>query len=403
MSETREGGFTMKERFTKALKHIDAARLASDMIKIPSYSFMADQEKEIAEYIYSVFQQEGIESQLVEIKPGRYNVYGKIAGSGEGRSLMLSGHIDTVPAYDMENAFSGRIADGKIYGRGACDMKGPVAAMIAVLIAFQRAEITLPGDIVFAGLADEEEQGRGVEYLVNNGPICDGTIMGEPTDMRIAIGHKGLEWIDVKVKGHKVHGGDKEHGINAIEMAGRFINRIYEEYVPLLNTRAYPVLGAPTINIGRIEGGDQPSTVAGECLIKLDRRCVPTETITQVYEELNQICDALHQEDCHFQAKVSDVFEGENLLPHIPFCIEKDDPLVTSVQAAMVQTQWKGEVTAFPAWSDAGAISSVTDSKCIVMGPGDLGVAHSIHEYIKVEDIEMAALVYGLTAIAYCR
>ncbi len=393
----------MKERLIEALKQIDAAKLASDMIKIPSYSFMEKQEKEIAEYIYSVFQQEGIESQLVEIKPGRYNVYGRIAGSGKGRSLMLSGHIDTVPAYDMEDAFSGRIADGKVYGRGACDMKGPVAAMMAALIAFHRAEIALPGDIVFAGLADEEEQGRGVEYLVSNGPVCDGTIMGEPTDMKIAIGHKGLEWIDVKVKGHKVHGGDKEHGINAIEMAARFINRIYEEYVPLLNTRAYPVLGAPTINIGRIEGGDQPSTVAGECLVKLDRRCVPTETIAQVYEELNQICDRLHQEDPRFQAEVRDVFAGENLLPHVPFCIEQDDPLVTSVQSAMEQTRWNGEVTAFPAWSDAGAISSVTDSKCIVMGPGDLSVAHSIHEYIKVEDIETAALVYGLTAIDYCR
>lgn len=393
----------MRERFIGALKEIDVAKLTSDLIKIPSYSFMERQEEEIAKYIYDVFQREGIESQLVEIKAGRYNVYARIPGNGEGKSLMLSGHIDTVPAYDMEDAFSGRIANGKIYGRGACDMKGPVAAMMAVLIAFQRAGIALPGDVVFAGLADEEEQGRGVEYLVAHGPICDGTIMGEPTDMKIAIGHKGLEWIDVHIKGHKVHGGDKEHGVNAIEMASRFINRIYTEYVPLLNTREYPVLGAPTINVGRIEGGDQPSTVAGECLIKLDRRCVPTETIAQVYEELAQICDKLHQEDERFQAEVRDVFDGEDLLPHVPFCIEQDDPLVASVQSAMEKTQWKGDVTAFPAWSDAGAISSVTDSKCIVMGPGDLGVAHSIHEYIKVADVEDAALVYGLTAMYYCR
>lgn len=393
----------MKEQFIEALKQIDVARLASDMIKIPSYSFMENQEREIASYIYDILQGEGIESQLVEIKPGRYNVYGRIPGNGSGRSLMLSGHIDTVPAYDMEDAFSGRIAEGKLYGRGACDMKGPVAAMIAVLIAFQRGGISLPGDVVFAGLADEEEQGRGVEYLVGHGPVCDGTIMGEPTDMKIAIGHKGLEWIDVKIKGHKVHGGDKEHGINAIEMAARFINRIYGEYVPLLNTREYPVLGVPTINLGRIEGGDQPSTVAGECLIKLDRRCVPTETIAQVYEELEEICADLHQEDARFEAEVRDVFEGESLLPHVPFCIAEDDPLVSAVRSAMSETCWEGEVTAFPAWSDAGAISSVTDSKCIVMGPGDLGVAHSIHEYIKIEDIENAALVYGLTAMNYCR
>lgn len=393
----------MLTRFKEELGKIDVAKLTSDLIKIPSYSFMENQEKEIASFIYALLQEEGIESQLVEIQKGRYNVYGRIPGNGKGRSLMLSGHIDTVPAYDMENPFSGRIEDGKIYGRGACDMKGPVAAMLAVLIAFQRSGITLPGDVVFAGLADEEEQGRGVEYLVNHGPICEGTIMGEPTEMKIAIGHKGMEWIDVFIKGHKVHGGDKDRGINAIEMAARFINKIYEEYVPKLNGRMYPVLGAPTINIGRIEGGDQPSTVAGDCLIKLDRRCVPTETIAQVYEELNQICTELHEEDPRFEAEIRDVFEGENLLPHVPFCIEKDDPLVLSVQAAMAESCRTGEITAFPAWSDAGAISSVTDSMCIVMGPGDLGVAHSIDEYIKIKDVEYAALVYGLTAMEYCR
>ena len=158
----------MRERFIEELKKVDVAKLTSDMIKIPSYSFMENQEQEIAQYIYDVFQLEGIESELVEIKPGRYNVYGRIAGGGKGRSLMLSGHIDTVPAYDMADAFSGRIAEGKIYGRGACDMKGPVAAMMAVLIAFRRAGITLPGDVVFAGLADEEEQGRGC--LLNTSP-----------------------------------------------------------------------------------------------------------------------------------------------------------------------------------------------------------------------------------------
>ena len=159
--------------------------------------------------------------------------------------------------------------------------------------------------------------------------------------------------------------------------------------------------------MGRIEGGDQPSTVAGECLIKLDRRCVPTESIAQVYEEIEEICSQLHEEDPRFNAVVRDSFaDAEPMLPHVPYCIDKDDPLVLAVQDAMAETEdcsWTGKVTAFPAWSDAGAISSVIDSKCIVMGPGDLGVAHSFHECIRVRDVEQAALIYGLAAINYCK
>lgn len=393
----------MEERFREELKKIDVAGIASDLVRIPSYSFMKEQEKEVASYIHRLFVSEGIESTLTEIRPGRWNVCARIAGEGGGRSLMLSGHIDTVPPYDMEDPFSGRIEDGRLYGRGACDMKGPVAAMIAVLIAFKRVGISLPGDLVFAGLADEEEQGRGAEYLVAHGPVCSGTIMGEPTNMKIAIGHKGLEWINIFVKGHKVHGGNKERGVNAIEMAARLINKIYRDYVPVLDSRDYPVLGKPTINVGRIEGGDQPSTVAGECVLKLDRRCVPTETIAQVYRELEEICSELHEEDPRFNAVIEDNFAGEELLPHIPFCIEQDDPLVEAIRSAMKGACHADEITAFPAWSDAGAISSVTDSRCVVMGPGDLGVAHSVHEYIDTADMEEAALIYGLTAFAYCR
>lgn len=397
-------------RFAEELAKINVAEITSDLIQIPSYSFLENQEKDIAVFIRDLFAQVGIENELIEIRPGRYNVYAALRGTRNGkrgRSLMLSGHIDTVPAYDMKNAFSGRIADGKIFGRGACDAKGPMVAMIAAMIALKRSETELPGDVFFVGLSDEEEQGRGVEYLLEYGPFCDAVIMGEPTDMKIAIGHKGLEWIDVIVEGRKVHGGNKEEGINAIEMASRFIQKIYNDYVPVLNSRAYPVLGAPTINVGRIEGGDQPSTVPGECIIKLDRRCVPTETISQVYREIEEICNELHAEDPRFSAVIRDNFADEEpMLPHKPYCIDREDPLVLAVQDAMTsapECPWTGEVTAFPAWSDAGAISSLTRSKCVVMGPGDLGVAYSSHEYIRIRDIEQAAMIYGLAAINYCK
>lgn len=413
---------SVKERFLGELKKIDVAKLTSDMVKIKSYSFMKDQEKEIAEYVYKFFKGEGIEANKYEIEPGRFNVVARIPGVGKkagdkgtgagtgAKSLMLSGHMDTVPAYDMKNPFSGDIRDGKVFGRGACDMKGPLASMMAALAAIKRAGIELEGDLYFAGLADEEEQGKGAKYLVEHGPIATGTIMGEPSSLDMALGHKGLEWIRVTIKGKKVHGGDVEHGVNAIQMAARYINKIYEEYVPVLSEREYPLLGKPTINIGTINGGDQPSTFPGECEIRLDRRCVPTETIEQVYKELEGIAEELHKQDSRFNAKVEDIFAGEELLPHLPFCTSQSDALVQSVQKAKASAKNPGDhqgelspVIAFPAWTDAGFIAAGTDSSCIVMGPGELGLAHSTSECVAIKELEEAAYIYGMTAIDYCR
>lgn len=388
--------------YSEALKEIDIGDIAADMVRIPSYSFLKNQEKEIASYIHHFFVKESIESRIVEIEPGRYNVEAMIKGKGEGKSLMLSGHMDTVPSYDMESAFEGAIVDGVLYGRGACDMKGPLASMMSAMAAIKRSGITLQGDLIFTGLADEEEQGKGAGYLVNNGPFADGVIVGEPTEMKIDIGHKGLEWIEITVHGKKVHGGNKEAGINAIQMAARLIDRIYNQYVPVLNSREYPILGAPTINVGTITGGDQPSTVAGECVITLDRRCVPTESISQVYSELDQIISRLHREDPKFNGTIRNVFDGE-LMAHVPFCIDQKDRLVISIQEAMAAIERKNEVSAFPAWSDAGFISSNCNSQCVVMGPGNLAVAHSTEEQIKISDLQEAATVYGLTALNYCR
>lgn len=390
------------EKYIKALNQIDIGKIASDMVKIPSYSFMENQEKEIARYIYNFFQKEDIESELIEILPGRYNVNATIKGVKKGKSLMLLGHMDTVPPYDMQNPFKGDIINDKLYGRGSVDMKGSLASMMATFLALKNSGLKLDGDLYFISVADEEEEGLGAKYLVENGPIADATIVGEPTNMKIDIGQKGLEWIEIEVNGKKAHGGDRINGINAIEMSSRFIHEIYEKYVPILNGRYYPILGEPTINIGTIQGGDQPSTCPGKCKIQLDRRCVPTESISQVYSEINDIVYRLNNEDPKFKATVKDMFQGKKLLPHKPYCINEMEPIVISIKKSMCYTTKKGEVGAFPAWSDAGTIASNTKSKCIVMGPGCLSVAHTVDEYISVKDMNEAALIYGKTAMSFC-
>lgn len=263
----------------------------------------------------------------------------------------------------------------------------------------------IAGGIVYyaaLNIMDEEEAGIGTESLIKTGPEATYAVIGEPTKLEIALGHKGLEWIEISFKGKKVHGGAQKDGVNAIMMAGRFLHKLETEYLPKLEKRTHPVLGTATLNIGTITGGDQPSTVADKCSIRLDRRCLTDETIAQVYEELQAICDELHEEDPKFEAEIRDVFNGETM-PHIPFCTDENSPLVKAAENALGREGMTPVLTCFPAWSDAGFMNALTKSECIVLGPGDLSVAHSIHEKISKRQLLSAVSVYEEMAREICK
>lgn len=386
-------------------------QLASALVQIPSCPSARGGEKAMAEYILQLFRKEGIDAELKKVCKGRTNVYASIKGSGGGKSLMLTGHLDTVPAYGMENPFRGEIRDGRLYGRGSCDMKGPLSAMIQAVISMKRSGIKLKGDLYFAGVIDEEETGRGTEDLVKNGPYTDGAIIGEPTNLRIGAGNKGLEWMEILVKGKTVHGGAMEKGINAISKAARLITRLETEYIPKLEEKRHPLLGPPTLNFGTIEGGDQPSSVPGRCVIRVDRRWVPEETLEEVYAGMQSVIDQLKREDPQFDAELRDMFEQDDLLPHQPFSTDEADPLIVSARRAMHRVEresglpegsFRQELTVFPAWSDAGFISNLTKASCIILGPGDLTVAHTREESIALADIHKAACLYKTIGMEYC-
>ena len=263
----------------------------------------------------------------------------------------------------------------------------------------------IAGGIVYyaaLNIMDEEEAGIGTESLIKTGPEATYAVIGEPTKLEIALGHKGLEWIEISFKGKKVHGGAQKDGVNAIMMAGRFLHKLETEYLPKLEKRTHPVLGTATLNIGTITGGDQPSTVADKSSIRLDRRCLTDETIAQVYEELQAICDELHEEDPKFEAEIRDVFNGETM-PHIPFCTDENSPLVKAAENALGREGMTPVLTCFPAWSDAGFMNALTKSECIVLGPGDLSVAHSIHEKISKRQLLSAVSVYEEMAREICK
>lgn len=390
----------MKDVMTIAAAQ-DVENLASQLVRIPSYSHTSRQEEKVADFIMAFFEEHGIEANKQMVEEGRPNVIAKIAGTG-GPSIMFNGHIDTVPPYDMPDPFSGSIISGNLTGRGACDMKGPIAAMMAAMASIKLSGITPGGDIYFAVTVDEEEKGIGVEALVQDWPKVDAVIVGEGTEFDLCLGHKGLEWIKVQITGKKIHSGNSKAGINAIEMAGRLIAYLVDEYGRVLDARVHPLLGQTSLNIGTISGGDQPSTVADQCELTIDRRYIPEESRDQVYAELMEATKVMAQRYPGFSATVSDYFAADGLLPHVPYCINENRPIVQAIQKTYMKLfQTEPKLRGLSAWTDAGTIHSQTKTDCVIFGPGTLNLAHTADESIPVSELRKAVLLYTAIALEF--
>jgi acetylornithine deacetylase/succinyl-diaminopimelate desuccinylase len=318
--------------------------------------------------------------------------------------LVFCGHTDTVAPNKITtmDPFGAEIRNGRIYGRGAVDMKGPVAAMAAALVALKKLQLLEKGSITLAAVIDEEMESLGAEALVRTGITADGAIVGEPTNNQIAIGHKGLEWLEIEFLGKATHGGTPEKGVNAISAAARFVRMIEEELAPQFQTRRHAVLGPPTINMGTIHGGDQPSTVAARCTIQLDRRWVPAETIEQVFGELEEILSRVREAIPGLSTELRRVPGGMATMIHGPLEIAENHPLVLAAQKAREGIYGQaGALTAFTAWTDAALLSREAKIPCIVCGPGDLSLAHSAEESIAITEVKEAVSFYAATAMYF--
>lgn len=375
------------------------------LVAIPSYSGLENQEKAAAEYIHKTFLKEGIHSQLIEVKKGRFNVIGALKGTGGGETLLLTGHTDTVPPYDMSDPFTLIEEKGNLYGRGVVDMKGPLACMIFSLIAIKRAELELKGDVIFAGVIDEEEGSLGTIDLIEKGIRADAAIVGEPTDLQICAAHRGLEWFELEFHGKTVHGGKQSEGINAILQASNFIQQCEDELMPKILEETHPLIGTSSMNYGTIQGGTQPSTVAGKCVLEIDRRWVPGVRYGEMVKDFEKLIEDLKQKDpkfqCDFQVMAESVMKEGYI--HEAMEIDLNHRILSIVkektESIIAETP---EITAFPAWSDGGLLSGYSKIPAIVFGPGDLKTAHSKNEHLKKSQVLPGTLIYALTAVDFC-
>lgn len=383
----------------------EVIQLTQELVRIPSHKDVPNREKEVVQYIYNFCKEKGLEVELQDVDGPRKNVLAYLKGKGNGKTLMFNGHTDTVPPYNMTiDPYKAEIKDGFIWGRGTSDMKGPIASMLISMLAIKRSGIKLKGDIIFTGVLGEEEQSEGTEALVKSGIKADGCIVGEPSNYEYAIGHRGLEWIEIRVKGKAAHGGVPHLGVNAISKAAKLILRIEEKLYPKLEERYNEYMGPSVMNFGTISGGSQPSTVADWCSIKLDRRYVPGETVESVFKEYQDIIDELKEEDKDFDAELIRVEDNFLTLDHLYLMTDPNEPIVLSTKKAIESVIGKEpEITRRRGWTDAALLSNFGKIPTVVTGPGNISYSHTKDERIEIKHLIDYVDIYGNIAIDFCQ
>lgn len=383
----------------------EVVKLLQDMVAIPSHIDCGHYETKMADFVYEYCSNLGFECEREFVDGERNNVYVRLRGTGGGPTLLLNGHMDTVPPFNMTvDPYAGEIKDGCVWGRGTNDMKGALACMITAMAAIKRSGLKLKGDVLFTGVTAEEEAGAGTETFVLNGGTADGAIVGEPCGYEYTIGHRGLVWLEIKVEGVTVHGGQAQNGINAISMASRLIERINTKLVPEINKRQNEYMGPAIMNYGKIFGGDQVSTVAGECTIQIDRRFVPGETVDSVMAEYQAIIDELHAEDPKFKATLAPMPEGLMkelyLAPLIP---QPESKIVKCVEKVLYNHLGEpAPMCTTRGWSDAATLSSFGKIPTVVFGPGNTKFSHTKNEHIAIEQLYNFTDFYANIAADFC-
>jgi len=379
--------------------------LLADLVKLPSHPGVPRQESAVAHRLAEFLQQCGVDARLIEVREGRPNLLAVVDSGRPGPHLVLCGHTDTVPPNRDQPGvgLSGAVVGDVLSGRGAADMKGGLAAMAGALVSLHRGPGLRAGKVTLAAVIDEEMESLGAEALIEEGLRADGAIIGEPTENRVALGHKGLEWLEIVFAGRAAHGGTPEAGVNAINAAAHFIALVEEQLAPALQRKHHPLLGSPTINCGTISGGDQPSTVAAYCVLRVDRRSIPAESFPVMSAELRVLLDEVEHRRPGVVSTLRRMPGGMATLEHLSAVIDSAHPLARAARAACLNVTGAAQTDlAFPAWTDAGLLSNFASIPCVILGPGDLRVAHTPRESVPLAQVLDAVSIYREAAQLFC-
>lgn len=377
----------------------DVIALLSDLIAIPSVNPLHREETAppygeaaLGSYVARYARDLGLVAEFQSALPGRDNVLVRLPGASARPPLLLECHLDTVPGWEGEpNPFQARVADGRLYGRGACDVKGTLAAMLLALRQVLRGGVQPVRGVVLAAAVDEEHRARGVHALADSGERFEAAIVGEPTELAIVVAHKGCIRWQLTTRGRSVHSSKAELGQNAVEDMIDILADLRRDLLPRLAERRHPSLGAPTLTIGTFHGGDAVNVVPDRCVVEIDRRMVPGETAEEVDAELRAAVVRVARGYPRARIEVSAPFVAES-----PLATPPDAAIVRELSAAIQRQGVPVEQLAVPYGTDASALQAI-GVPSVVFGPGTIDVAHTRDESVEIAQVVQAAEI--LTAL----
>jgi succinyl-diaminopimelate desuccinylase len=339
-----------------------------------------------AEVISAEFRRSGIDTQIDSWNQNRANIVANIKSSGSRAGLLFACHLDVVgpgEASWKHPAFTAVESDGKIYGRGAVDMKGGTTAVVAAIRQIVDSGIELQGDIIFSAVAGEETDSAGAKRFVDNKdwlPKIAGVVIPEPTDFEVVTAHRGMLWLEVVTKGKAAHSSAPQLGVNAINSMRLILNELdnYE-----IKTEPHKLLGDCSVSINTISGGKAMNVVPDKCSIGIDIRTLPGQDHQAIIAGLEEICSRLRAEHEQFEAEVSVQRQVQSMETDCTCDFVKDF-------CSVVET----DKTKAVGYTTDGPYFALIVSPVVIFGPGKPHLCHKPDEYIDIADLEKAVEHY---------
>jgi acetylornithine deacetylase len=366
--------------------------VATDSVN-PDLVAGAPGESKIAGFIAQWLETAGVEVQLIESIPGRSNVAGIAHGTGGGKTLLLNGHMDTVGMGGMQDPLAPVIKNGRLFGRGAYDMKGGLAACMTAMAAVKKER--LRGDVIFTAVVDEEYASQGTQQLAKRFR-ADGAIVAEFTELQLITSHRGFAWLEVETRGQAAHGSRPDLGIDAIVKMGKVLVELEKLDLTLRSKPSHPLLGSGSIHASLINGGKELSTYPDRCILSVERRTLPGETPGRVEREMQAIIDTIQKSDTSFRAVV------RRGLERAPLETSEDAGIVKAVQAAAGKVMKRPlPIAGVQFWTDA-ALLSAAGIPSVLLGPSGSG-AHADEEWVDLASVRTCSELYLATAREFCQ
>jgi acetylornithine deacetylase len=359
----------------------ELARLTADLVAInsinPDLGSGGAGEAAIAVHVADWAERAGLDVEIVETRPGRPSVIAAARGTGGGRGLLLNAHLDTVGVVGMDEPFEPRIDGDRLFGRGSYDMKAALAAIL--LVAAELARDPVAGDVIVTAVADEEVGSIGTEAVLER-VRADAAVVVEPTELQVAVAHRGFWGFEIETAGVAAHGSRPDLGVDAIALMGPVLVRVAELDRRLRATPTHPLLSSGSLHASLIEGGQEYSSYPGRCLLTGERRTVPGESRAQVEEELRELAGGS---------------ESRVLMGREPFAVGDDEEIVE-----LVRSEAGAELIGVPFWTDA-ALVAAAGIPTVLFGPAGEG-AHAVVEWVDLPSVERVRDVLLAVARAFC-